>query len=54
MASLTPARIAGWDHELGSIAPGNRADLVVLDRGLNVRQVYRDGRRIWEREGDSV
>ena len=42
MASLTPARIAGWDHEIGSIAPGKRADLVVLDRELNVRQVYRE------------
>src|SRR5262249_50726766 len=49
MASLTPARIAGWDHEIGSIVPGKRADLVVMDRELNVRQVYRDGRLIWER-----
>ena len=47
MASLTPARIAGFDREIGSIAPGKRADLVVLDRELRVRGVYRDGRRIW-------
>jgi N-acetylglucosamine-6-phosphate deacetylase len=47
MASLTPARIAGWDHEIGSIAPGKRADLVVLDRELHVRQVYRDGQLLW-------
>ncbi len=47
MASLTPARIAGWDHELGSIAVGKRADLVVLDKSLHVRQVYRDGQVIW-------
>jgi N-acetylglucosamine-6-phosphate deacetylase len=50
MASLTPARIAGWDHEIGSLAPGKRADLVVLDRELHVRQVYRDGRHLWERD----
>jgi N-acetylglucosamine-6-phosphate deacetylase len=43
MATLTPARIAGWDGELGSIAPGKRADLVVLDRALTVRRVYRAG-----------
>jgi N-acetylglucosamine-6-phosphate deacetylase len=54
MASLTPARIAGWDHEIGSIAPGKRADLVLLDLELNVRQVYRDGRLIWERDGERV
>jgi N-acetylglucosamine-6-phosphate deacetylase len=47
MASLTPARIAGFDRELGSIAVGKRADLLVLDRELNVRRVYRDGHRIW-------
>jgi N-acetylglucosamine-6-phosphate deacetylase len=43
MASLTPARIAGWDGEVGSIAPGKWADLVVLDEELQVRQVYRAG-----------
>jgi N-acetylglucosamine-6-phosphate deacetylase len=49
MGSLTPARIAGWDHEIGSLAPGKRADLVVLDRELHVRQVYRDGQLLWDR-----
>jgi N-acetylglucosamine-6-phosphate deacetylase len=47
MASLTPARIAGQDQEIGSLAVGKRADLVVLDRELNVRLVFRDGRIIW-------
>jgi N-acetylglucosamine-6-phosphate deacetylase len=45
MATLTPARIAGVDHEIGSIAPGKRADLLVLDAGLEVRQVYLAGQR---------
>jgi N-acetylglucosamine-6-phosphate deacetylase len=44
MASLTPARVAGADHEVGSITPGKRADLLVLDRHLHVEQVYLDGR----------
>jgi N-acetylglucosamine-6-phosphate deacetylase len=43
MASLTPARIAGSDQELGSIAAGKRADLLVLDSGLAVKSVYIDG-----------
>jgi N-acetylglucosamine-6-phosphate deacetylase len=43
MASLTPARIAGWDHDLGSIEQGKLADLVVLDEGLRIRQVYLEG-----------
>ncbi len=44
MASLTPARIAGLDAEIGSIEVGKRADLVVLDRALEVRLVYVGGR----------
>jgi N-acetylglucosamine-6-phosphate deacetylase len=43
MASLTPAHIIGREKELGSITPGKRADLVVLDAGLQVRQVYING-----------
>jgi N-acetylglucosamine-6-phosphate deacetylase len=43
MASLTPARIAGCEDELGSIVPGKRADLVVLDSALEVRAVYVGG-----------
>jgi N-acetylglucosamine-6-phosphate deacetylase len=46
MASLTPARIAGWDDTIGSLVPGKRADLVVLDQAFNVRQVYVEGRRV--------
>jgi N-acetylglucosamine-6-phosphate deacetylase len=46
MASLTPARIAGVDRHVGSIAVGKKADLLVADRDLNIRAVYIDGRRI--------
>jgi N-acetylglucosamine-6-phosphate deacetylase len=45
MATLTPARISGRDHEIGSIAPGKRADLLVLDQRLQVKQVYLAGER---------
>src|SRR5206468_215405 len=45
MATLTPARIAGWDREIGSIAIGKRADLLLLDDELRVKQVYLDGQR---------
>jgi N-acetylglucosamine-6-phosphate deacetylase len=45
MASLTPARVIGRDLEIGSIAPGKRADLLVLDRDLEVRQVCLAGQR---------
>jgi N-acetylglucosamine-6-phosphate deacetylase len=45
MASLTPARIAGCDQELGSLTPGKRADLLTLSPELEVEQVYIGGRR---------
>src|SRR5262249_25268478 len=44
MASLTPARVAGGDRAVGSLEPGKLADLVVLDRDLNVERVYLAGR----------
>lgn len=43
MASLTPARIAGHDGEIGSLEAGKRADILVLDAALNVQRVFIDG-----------
>ncbi|MEI8382559.1 MAG: N-acetylglucosamine-6-phosphate deacetylase [Planctomycetota bacterium] len=40
MATLTPARILGLDHELGSIAPGKSADLILLNDALEVRRIW--------------
>jgi N-acetylglucosamine-6-phosphate deacetylase len=40
MATLTPAKILGLNHDIGSLEPGKRADLVLLDADLNVTTVY--------------
>ncbi|HEY6870524.1 MAG TPA: N-acetylglucosamine-6-phosphate deacetylase [Novosphingobium sp.] len=48
MASATPAAFLGLDAERGSIAPGLRADLVVLDAGLRVRQTWIGGNIAWQ------
>lgn len=43
MASATPARALGLDGQVGSLLPGWRADLVMLDEDLQVVRVMRAG-----------
>jgi N-acetylglucosamine-6-phosphate deacetylase len=43
MASATPARAIGMDDRVGSLTPGWRADLVLLDDELRVVRVMRAG-----------
>ena len=43
MASEYPAAFLGLDQELGRIAPGLRANLVLLDDELQVRRTWMDG-----------
>jgi N-acetylglucosamine-6-phosphate deacetylase len=44
MASTYPAAFLGLEAERGRIAAGCRADFVVLDDGLRVREVWSDGK----------
>lgn len=46
MASLTPARILGIERDVGSLEVGKRADLVALDRELNVVAVWVNGLKV--------
>ncbi|MDN7137183.1 N-acetylglucosamine-6-phosphate deacetylase [Pseudidiomarina sp. 1ASP75-14] len=43
MASLTPARMLGLDHMLGSIEVGKQADFMLLDSELNIVQLWQQG-----------
>jgi len=43
MASLVPAAFLKLDHELGRVAPGYRASLVLLDDSLQVQETWIDG-----------
>jgi len=42
-ASFNPSKSAGLDHIIGSIAPGKRADLLLLDQNLSIVQVFCGG-----------
>jgi N-acetylglucosamine-6-phosphate deacetylase len=43
-ATVVPARVLGLAGEVGSLVPGARADLLVVDRGLELCGVMRRGR----------
>lgn len=45
MAALNPARLLGLERTHGSVEPGKRADLVVLDDDLNVVTTFIGGAR---------
>ncbi len=45
-ATENPARAIGLDRDRGRIAPGFRADLLLLDRSMRVRRTYLAGRPV--------
>ncbi|MBN2557524.1 MAG: amidohydrolase family protein [Clostridia bacterium] len=51
MGSLNPARLLGIDSKTGSIKPGKKADIVIMDEEANVYEVISGGRRITDEKG---
>jgi N-acetylglucosamine-6-phosphate deacetylase len=47
LSALNPARIMGKDRDFGSLEVGKAGDFFLSDENLEIRQVFRDGRRIW-------
>ena len=43
MASETPARIMGVSDRKGSLQKGKDADVLILDKKMNVRAVWQQG-----------
>ncbi len=44
MASLTPARMIGLDREIGSIARGKRANLVMFNENIDIKHIILRGK----------
>ncbi len=47
-ATLNPAKAVGLDHEVGTLMPGKRADIVVWNRDMQTQEVFVGGVRILE------
>lgn len=50
MASINPAAYLGIDHIAGSIRPGKKADLAVVDASFTCRRTYVGGELVFDRE----
>ena len=46
LVTTNPANILGLGHQIGKIVKGLKADLVLLDRHLNVKSVFKDGQEV--------
>ncbi len=42
-ATLIPAKAIKADREIGSIAPGKKADFIIMDKDYNIEKVFKDG-----------
>ncbi len=45
-ATINPARAIGIDKHYGSLIPGKAADFLLLDKDLNLIEIYKDGHKI--------
>jgi len=47
--TINPARLLGIDREVGSIAVGKRADIVVIDEQFDVQYTFLDGKMVFQK-----
>ena len=45
-ATMNPAKIIGIFDQTGSISPGKYADLVLMDKSLNIKAVFINGKLV--------
>lgn len=53
MASLTPARRTGIDKQVGSLEKGKQADVLILNKRLDVKRVFIGGVEFHSNQTDS-
>ncbi len=45
-STIAPAKVIGLDAQIGNLKAGMKADVVILDKKLNVKAVFIDGNRV--------
>jgi len=48
LVTRNPARILGLGGKLGTLAPGYLADMVLMDKDLNVKRVFKEGKEVYK------
>jgi len=48
MATYNPAKMLGLEQEIGSLAPGLRANLIIMDDAVNIKTVILEGDTVVE------
>ena len=43
MATYNPAKMLGMEQEIGSLAPGLKANLIIMDDAVNIKTVILEG-----------
>ena len=43
MATKNPAKLLGIDHEVGSLEPGLKANIIIIDDTIRVKKVFLEG-----------
>jgi N-acetylglucosamine-6-phosphate deacetylase len=46
MATLNPARLLGIEDQVGSLEPGKKANLIIIDDMIHVDSVFLDGKLV--------
>ena len=46
LATINPARMARLDREVGSLEPGKKANVLIMDDMVNIRSVFLEGEKV--------